>query len=333
MNEILMLMPESHFARTFTGEHLRRLRACGRLHFAPTATNHHDPQVWELLRGAHLVITGTGTSPLTEEVLDHACRLRVIINAAGSLRPIVSHAAFDRGIRLSSQAALNALPVAEYTLAMVLLELKGVNAIERAYRTSRAAIDVDAQLAHHGVYRRRVGIVSASSIGRRLIELLRPFDLDLSLYDPFVDTTTAFNLGVDLVDLDTLFATSDLITVHAPLLPETRRMIGKEQLALMRDGTILINTARGAVLDQDALISQLETGRIRAVIDVTDPEVPAPDSPLWQNENVVLTPHVAGSRGLELHRIGEGVVRDVEAYTSDGTLPHEVTRRQYSTNA
>lgn len=110
-------------------------------------------------------------------------------------------------------------------------------------------------------------------------------------------------------------------------------MIGVKELALLRDGSVLINTARGAILDQDALVAELLTLRIRAVIDVTDPEVPEPDSPLWELENLVLTPHVAGSRGLELHRIGQRAVEEVERLWRGEDLRYEVTRERYRTNA
>jgi phosphoglycerate dehydrogenase-like enzyme len=110
-------------------------------------------------------------------------------------------------------------------------------------------------------------------------------------------------------------------------------MIGAAELAALRDGVTFINTARGALVDQDALIRELCSGRIRAVIDVTDPEVSEADSPLWDLDNIVLTPHVAGSRGLELHRIGERAVAEVGRLARGEPLAYEVTRERYSTNA
>jgi phosphoglycerate dehydrogenase-like enzyme len=312
---------------------LQELRGLGRVRFSSTPADHHTEAARELLSTADVVLTGTGTTLLDDAALDSAPNLRAIVHAAGSLRPVVGAGAYDRGIRLSSQAGANALPVAEYTLAMILLELKGIRRIEQAYRAGRREIDVDGMLAGSGIYGRRVGIISASGIGRRVIELLRPFDVRTSVYDPYLTEEGAAELGAERLDLHTLLSSSDLVSLHAPLLPETRGMIGAGELAALRDGVTFINTGRGALVDQDALIRELETGRIRAVIDVTDPEVPDPGCPLWDLENVVLTPHVAGSRGLELHRIGERAVAEVGRLSRGEPLIYEVTKERYPTNA
>lgn len=333
MTEILLLMPASHRRAVFTEEALRRLHACGQVGIAGTATDHARADVRDLLAPAEVIVTGTGTAKLDATVLDDAPRLQAIVHAAGTVRPIVDPDVYDRGIRISTQAPLNALPVAEYTVAMILLELKGVLTIERTYRAARAAVDVDGILADKGTYRRRVGIVGASAIGRRVIELLRPFDLDVAVFDPFLGTDDAADLGVEVLDLRTLLATCDLVSLHAPLLPDTIGMIGRDELARLADRAVFVNTARGLLVDQDALVDELRTGRIRAVIDVTHPETPEPDSPLWDLENVVLTPHVAGSRGLELRRIGEGVVAEIERFTRGEPFHRPVSRERYAANA
>jgi len=330
---IVIAMTDDHAQRTLAPWLRQRLERSGEVTYLSSATRHKAPENAQALARADVVVTGTGTAMLDDDDLDNAAKLQAIIHAAGTLRPIVSESAYERGIRLSSQAAANALPVSEYTVAMILLELKGVPITERLYRRERGAIDVDDVLARHGNYRRRVGIVSASNIGRRVIELLRPFDLELLVVDPYVSQEEAGTMGVSKVDLHQLMAASDLVSIHAPLLPETRGMIGAKELGLLRDGSVLVNTSRGAIVDQDALISELLCGRIRAVLDVTDPEVPDANSPLWDLENLVLTPHVAGSRGLELLRIGERAVEEVERLSRGEDLRYEVTRERYRTNA
>lgn len=331
--KIVVAMTEDHARGTLTEAMRQQLAAFGQVSYVSSATDHRSQESAALLSDADVVLTGTGTAMFDDDVLDLAPKLKAIIHAAGTVRPIVNETIYDRGIRISSQAGANALPVAEYTLAMILLELKGVPVTEHIYREARAAIDVDEVLARHGNYGRTVGIISASNIGRRVLELLRPFDVDVLIFDPFLGEEGAAELGATKASLEELMASSDVVSVHAPLLPETTRMIGVSELALLRDGTVLINTARGAVLDQDALIAELMTGRIRAVIDVTDPEVPGADSPMWDMPNLVLTPHVAGSRGLELHRIGQRAVEEVERLWCGEDLHYEVTRERYRTNA
>lgn len=333
MTEVLLLMPTSHRRSILTAPAAARLAETGTVREAPTATNHANPRVRELLKTAEVIVTGTGTARLAEEDLRAAPCAKAIIHAAGTLRPIVGEYAYDLGLVLSSLAPVNAIPVAEYTLAMILLELKGVNAIAATYQRARRAVDVDALLAGHGVYHRTVGIVGASRIGRLVIELLGNFDVEILLSDPLIEQSAAQQLGAHLIDLPTLVASADVISLHAPLLPETRHMIDAALLATIRDGAVLINTGRGGLVDHAALLTELRTGRFRAVLDVTDPEPPPATSSLWDLENVVLTPHVAGSRGLELQRIGEEVIAEVERFVHGEPLRYAVTRRRYAASA
>ncbi|MFD5347983.1 hydroxyacid dehydrogenase, partial [Streptomyces anulatus] len=212
-----------------------------------------------------------------------------------------------------------------------LLAGKDVLPAARRYRELRAAHDWRAELAGHGNYRRCVGIVGASRIGRRVIELLRPFDLDVLLFDPYVDAGTAARLGAEQVGLDELCARSRIVSVHAPELPATRHMIGAAQLAAMPDGATLINTSRGSLIDGDALLPELVSGRLNAVLDVTEPEVPPASSPLYDLPNVLLTPHVAGSLGDEIHRLADFALDEVARYASglpfaDPVTPEDLAR-------
>ena len=181
------------------------------------------------------------------------------------------------------------------------------------FRTERVAPDLTVDDAIDGGYGTVVGILGASATGRALLEMLAPFDLVVLVADPTIDAAQAAALGVDLVDLDTLFDRSRVVSVHAPLVPETHHLVDARLLSRMGDGATLVNTARGAVVDHDALREELLTGRLRAVLDVTDPEPLPDDDPLWDLPNVTLTPHVAGSQGAELRRLGRSAVDEVRA--------------------
>src|SRR5258708_6351912 len=158
----------------------------------------------------------------------------------------------------------------------------------------------------------------------RVIELLTPFDFRIQVFDPFLAAAEAHALGVDIVELDTLMATSDLVSLHAPSTPATQGMIDRRRLALMRSGAILVNTARGALVDQDALIDETRSGRIDAIIDVTEPDVLPPDSPLYDIPNVFLTPHIAGSQGSETQRMTDIVLDELARYVGGEPLHHQV---------
>jgi phosphoglycerate dehydrogenase-like enzyme len=166
------------------------------------------------------------------------------VHTAGSVRGVVTQDCWDRGIEVSSAAAVNALPVAEYTVAMILLSGKRVLDQARAYRAARARSGEFPELPGLGNYRRTVGVLSASLIGRRVIELLRPYDLRILPHDPYVSAAEARELGASSAELTELFARSDVVSVHTPLLPATRGLVNRALLFSMRPGAVLINTAR-----------------------------------------------------------------------------------------
>ncbi|MFI2907251.1 hydroxyacid dehydrogenase [Streptomyces sp. PDY-4] len=281
-----------------------------------------------VLADVDLLVTGWGCPPLDADVLRAAPRLRAVVHTAGSVRGHVTDACWDRGIEVSSAAAANAVPVAEYTLAMILLTGKRVLETARDYRASRTRPDWLSTPRTVGNHRRTVGVLSASLIGRRVIELLRPHDVEVLLHDPFVDEAGAAELGVRSVGLAELFRRSDTVSVHTPLLPATRGLVGRELIDTMRPDAVLINTARGAVLDQDALADAALAGRIRAVLDVTDPEVLPPGHPLWQCDNVLLTPHLAGSQGNEWRRLAGLALSEIARWASGEGFLHPVRRER-----
>lgn len=311
-------------------EHLDRLRRVADVPDPELLSDLASDRASDLLGRAELLLTGWGCPPIDEPVLARAPRLAGIFHAAGSVKGHCSEACWDRGIAVSSAAAANALPVAEYALAAILFAAKGVFRLRRSYAERRCGALWDRELPAIGSLGRRVGIVGASRIGRQVIEWLRSFDLELLLYDPFVKEREARELGARAFDLDGLLAASDVVSLHAPLLDSTRGMIGRDQLARMRDGTTLVNTARGGLVDPEALEHELVSGRIEAVLDVTEPEVLPADSPLYELPNVFLTPHVAGALGSETRRLLDLAIDELERFVRGTPLRHAVHREDLS---
>ncbi|WP_306323229.1 MULTISPECIES: hydroxyacid dehydrogenase [unclassified Streptomyces] len=282
----------------------------------------------EVLADVDVLVTGWGCPPLDADALAAAPRLKAVVHSAGSVRGHVTDACWERGIEVSSAAAANALPVAEYTLAMILLHGKRVLESARDFHRTRERGDWLLTSREVGNYGRTVGILSASLIGRRVIELLRPFDFEVLLHDPYVSEEDAAELGVEQVSLPELFTRSELLSVHTPLLPATRGLVSRELLNSMRPGAALINTARGAVLDQDALTDVVRAGRIRAVLDVTDPEVLPPEHPLWDCPNALITPHLAGAQGSEWQRLADTAVGELARWAAGDGFAHPVRRER-----
>jgi phosphoglycerate dehydrogenase-like enzyme len=307
-------------------DHLDRLRTLCEVPDAEPLSSFDEPRAGALLARAELLLTGWGCPPLSKEVLERAPNLRALFHAAGTVKNNVTEACWDRGLVVSSAAAANALPVAEYTLAAILFANKRVFQLQQRYRELRQFRLWPLEAPGLGNYRKRVGIVGASRIGRRVIELLQPFDLEVWVSDPYLDSGAAEALGVKLVELDELLSTCDVVSLHAPALPETHHLLDRRRLALLRDGSTLINTGRGSLVDARALEVELGSGRIFAVIDTTEPEVLPASSPLYELPNVLLTPHIAGSLGDETWRMVELALDEIERFVSNTPLQHGVRR-------
>ena len=293
------------------------------------AADFDDERIAAELSRVEVVISGWGCPKLDEATLDRMPVLRAVFHAAGTVKSHVTPACFDRGIRVTSAALANAIPVAEYTVAAILFGNKRAFRAQRRYAELRAFRLWSEELPGLGNHRKVVGIVGASHVGRLVIEHLAAFDLSCLVFDPYLDDAEAEHLGARRCELDELMKRSDVVSLHAPLLRETRGMIDARRLALMRDGTVLINTARGAIVDQDALTRELVSGRLDAVIDTTDPEVLPTDSPLYELENVFLTPHIAGSLGDETQRLFDSALDELDRFARGAKLEHEVRREDW----
>ncbi len=322
-------------ARVFTPE------ASARLNTLCTVLDPRPLHGWDtaqavaLLPRAEVLVTGWGAPPLGPEVLDRAKALKLIAQSAGSVKRLLTDPSlFARGIAVTTAADANAVPVAEFTLAAVLLANKQVFRFRELYRQDRSRRWTDALAASPiGNFGRTVGIVGASRIGRLVVERLRNFDLDVLIHDPFLGPDDPVLATARQADLTELLSRSDVVSLHAPLLDDTRGIIGAQELAKMADGATLINTARGALVDQNALIAELATGRLSAVLDVTFPEVPDTASPLYDLPNVFLTPHAAGAMGLEQGRLGNLVVGEVARHCANTPLRHALTAEVYARSA
>ncbi|MHC5257664.1 hydroxyacid dehydrogenase [Streptomyces sp. UC4497] len=307
---------------------LQRLQKLVRVDPRSVTRDFGEPTLAGILAEAEYMITGWGCPVIDEEVLARAPRLRAVLHTAGSVRGIVTDACWERGVQVSSAVEANALPVAEYTLAAVLFAGKNAFGLREQYRTTGVyprltELAGRADLGNHG---RCVGVIGASRVGRRLLELLKPFDFRVLLHDPYVNEAEAAELGARRVPLDALLRDSDIVTVHAPHTPETHHMLDRARLALIRDGGVLINTARGGLVDPEALTAELVSGRLNAVLDVTEPEPLPAESPLHHLANVFLTPHVSGSLGTELERLGRTAVDEIARLVAGQPLAHPVLR-------
>lgn len=281
----------------------------------------------DLLGEVEVLFSGWGGPKLNERFLRAAPNLKIVFYGAGSVRPIVTDAFWESGIPITSAYAANAHPVAEYTLATILLSLR--NFWSYARQTPQGLGWGDHTRHIPGGFRSTVGLVSLGMIGRKVLSLLQPFDVQILAYCPFLTPEEATELGIEKCGLDELFSRSDVISLHTPQLPETIGMVNARQLSLMKDGATLINTARGAIIEEADLIRVFrERPSLQAVLDVCEPEPPSPDSGLLTLPNIILTPHIAGSLGPECARLGHYMLEEFRRYVQGEPLRWRLTREQ-----
>ncbi|GAA4775151.1 hydroxyacid dehydrogenase [Microbacterium gilvum] len=270
-----------------------------------------------------VLLMGWGAVAPTDADLDRLSRLRAIVHWGGGFGSAGDVAA--RGIALSSAKAANAVPVAEFTLAMITLAAKDVFWASRQYTLEQRYIDREREYGHTGLAGATVGVVGASTIGELVIAGLHDQGVDVAVHDPTLSAARAIALGVERVDdLEALAARSRILTIHAPDLPQTRGMVSAAVLAALPDGATLVNTARGALVDQESLVAELGSGRIHAVLDVTEPDPLPPGHPLYALPNVFLTPHLAGSMGTELRRLGAVSASEAVRFANGDALLHPI---------
>ena len=280
------------------------------------------------MAGADIIITGWGTQPITPAMLEAAPNLKLMAHSAGSIWYLTSDAFLERGIRVTTARDALARGVAEFALGMMLTAMKAAWQFHAA--TLEGTYDREALLDWvREPYGATVGIVGASHTGRHMIRLLHAFRLkEILLYDPHVTPEEAAALGTVKVELDDLMRRSDVVALHTPATPHTRHIINMRNLALMKDRAIFINTSRGSCVDENALIAELEAGRIVACMDVTDPEPPEPGSPLFRLPNCIFTPHIAGAVKENKYMQGHLIADEIEAFVEGKPLQYEIDLSQ-----
>lgn len=320
--------------RVYAPKQRARLEALVDLHPDCLYLSHlDDPACKPLLDSAEFIFSTWGMPTLTSEQWAKFPKLRAVFYAAGTVqafaRPLLA-----RDVTVVSAWAANALPVAEFACAQILLATKSVLRSARALHNTGP--ECWKRTEPHGAYGTTVALISLGMIGRRVAELLKPFDLDVIAYEPYAKPGVAESLGIRLVPtLEDCFTQAQVVSLHAPNLPATKQMVKKHHFASMRPNATFINTARAQIIDQDALLDTLEARPdLTAVIDVTDPvEPPAPGSRYYTLPNVFLTPHIAGSVGNEVARLADYVIDEADRLLRRQPLKYAVSEGMLETMA
>ena len=286
-------------------------------------------------RAAGAIFSSWGMPRLTgAEIAEYFPSLKYVFYAAGSVQHF-ARPFMRSGVRVFSAWAANAVPVAEYAVAQIILANKGYFQTCGIYREDGWARAVGYAERFPGNYGEAVGLLGAGMVGKNVIKLLKPYELSVLVYDPYLSDEDAISLGVEKTGLGEIFGSCGVISNHLANNDRTKGMLDYRLFSMMGDYATFINTGRGAQIARDGLIRALleKPGRT-ALLDVTDPEEPlAADDPLWQCPNVYITPHRAGSMRNEIKRMGKYMF-DEYGRVARGDAPlYEVTEEMLLTMA
>jgi phosphoglycerate dehydrogenase-like enzyme len=320
--DVLVTLTTDQQDTFFTPDLRDRLADCGNVTYNPGGTFDRD-ELAERLPGVEVAVTGWGTPQFDGEVLEAADDLELLAHTGGSVAGYASGELYDRGVTVCSANRVMARFVAEHTLGVALAGERSIVDAAVSMREGGYERDVPGRT----LFDADVGLVGLGTVGRHLLSLLDPFDATASVYDPYVSPAdVAEHDAATKATLEEALD-SDVVSIHAARTPETIGMIGTEELATLPDGALLINTARAELVQEDPLLAELESGRIRAALDVFHEEPLPADSPLRDLENVQLTPHLGGGRLRT--PFTEAVIEEIERHLDGRALQQEIPRGQY----
>ncbi len=308
MDKIVVFSRPSQLEKIFKKDFYDRLSKLGDLRIYDREDYDDREYVLDFIKDSDLIITAWGAPKIDDEMIKLCPNLKRIIHAGGAVKMLLSDEFFNRGLAISTANGELAKGVAETTVGIMVAACKGMFTLpadtrKGLWRNSEKIKDF---------YDITIGIVSVGAIGKHVIKLLSAYEVEVLAYDPYVSKEQIEALGAKKCELDELISRSDVISLHTPNIPATDNMFNAEKLALIKDGTYIINTARPNVFDDEALIDELYKNRFTAILDVTKPEPPPIDHPFRTLPNVVLLPHIGGAVTNGCKRMGKFAVEEAE---------------------
>ena len=311
MDVILDVMPEATYRRMMTPDLEPELAEIGRVIRCRNARDLSEEEYGVLWEQADAVLSGWGVRPPTTAILERAEKLQVISHTAGSVRMFPRYA-LEKGVVITSARAAIARTVAEFCLMNTLVLLRRHLYYVDADPARKAYLSPDGSKPRsQTLFGKTVGMVGFGYISRYFREMLAPFGCWVIVYDPYLSDAEAKRYDVDKVELPFLLQNAHVVSLHAPEIPSTINMIGARELAMLQDGTVFLNSARGRIVDTHALTTALQTGRFMAAIDVTEPEPLPPNHILRALPNVLFTPHIAGPAEDDLPTLTRTALNDM----------------------
>lgn len=287
-----------------------------------------------LFSNVEVVFSTWGMPSFTEEEIKSCFpSLKCVFYGAGTVQSF-ARPFLNCGVKVFSAWAANAVPVAEFTVAQIILANKGYFLTNRLYHAEGRRSASAAFKKCGGNYGETVGIIGVGMIGKLVIEMLKQYNLKVIVFDPFLPDEKATELGVEKCRLHKIFERAFVVSNHLANNEQTKGMLHYDHFSRMRENAVFINTGRGAQVVEEDLVRVLrERSDLTALLDVTYPEPPVDDHPFYTLPNCLMTPHIAGSAGDELARMGEYMLGECKAYLDGEPCKYEVSMKMLETMA
>ena len=280
------------------------------------------PDELEAVIGAYDGLAVRSATKVTAKVLEKAGRLKVVGRAGVGVDNVDLDAATRRGVVVMNTPGGSSTTVAELALAMVLSLSRHVAAATASVKSGKWE---KKKFQGHELAGKTLGVVGIGNIGSVLVDRARALKMRAIAYDPFISAEAAAKLGVALVELDDLWREADVISLHVPLTDKTRNLVNAAVLARVKKGAILVNCARGGIVDEKALAEALASGHLGgAAMDVFEKEPPPADHPLFKFENFVCTPHIGASTEEAQSAVAVAIAEQLAAYLKEGVVRNAV---------
>jgi len=327
--KVLVVMPKSTFVRVSRPNDVEYLKSFADVSACIFDEHPSEQYLIELIKDVDGCITSWGSPRITERLLEHAKKLKIIGHAAGSVKPYICKQVFEKGIIVVHAAPVIAKSVAEFTLTMILNCLRAIPQHIKAMKEGYWDYRIKKPYFTKDLRGKTVGLIGFGYVARELVKLLKPFNVKILVYDPYVSKDIMEAYEVEKVSLDTLLRESDIVSIHAALTKETTGMIGEQQLKMMKPTAYLINTARGAIIDESALIKALREGWIAGVVlDVFKQEPLPKEHELLKFDNAILTPHIAGPSDERRATMFRVIVEEFKRFFEGEQLRYKILLRR-----
>lgn len=310
--KIYIAMPEGHVRDTFfTPRAKAMVDALGEVTYNTYDRQLTAEELRDTLPGVDVLIAGWGCAPITEEVLSKADSLKMIAYTGGTVAAFITDAVYEKGIIVLSGNEIFAESVAESNICYIMAVLREVPKYNAMMGLGGWH---EPDFYNEGLMDKTVGIVGFGTTSRYLAKMLAPYHCELKISSGHLTQEEAARYGATVVSMDEIFETCDIISLQVAGTQANMNLVGEEQLKKMKDGALLVNTSRGKVVDEEALIREAETGRIRAALDVYNREPPFATNKLRYLPNVLTMPHMAGPTIDRRQYVTMALAKDIQAF-------------------